>query len=333
MSYSSWTPAELLKVSSDFWLSAALHAGVKLDIFTPLCDAPLSAPELANKLELSERGLTMLLDALVALGLLEKEEKRYRSSTFSAEFLSSNSSKYLGHIIRHHHHLMSSWFQLDEAVRSGGPVRNRLSHEGEDIERESFLKGMFNLAMQMAPTIVNQVDLSGRSHLLDLGGGPGTYAVQFCWKNPDLKATIVDLPSTRDLAEKTISSFDLHDRIDFIAGDFQDDTLSGSYDVAWLSHVLHGEGEQGCANMLKKTVDALEPGGLLLIQDFILDDNRNQPLFPALFSLNMLVGTPEGKSYSEGEIREMLNAAGLENIERLPIDLPNGAGIIKGYKV
>ena len=332
MPYSSWTPPELLKVSSDFWLSSALHAGVKLDIFTPLSESPHAAPDLAHKLELSERGLTMLLDALVSLRLLEKDESNYRASSFSAEFLSSNSSKYLGHIIRHHHHLMGSWFQLDEAVRSGEPVRNRISHEGEEIERESFLMGMFNLAMLTAPTIVNQIDFSGHSHLLDLGGGPGTYAIQFCWKNPALRATIVDLPSTQKLAEKNITNFDLHDRVNFVAGDFHDGTLSGSYDVAWLSHVLHAEGEQGCAKMLKKTVNALEPGGLLLIQDFILDDNRSQPLFPALFSLNMLVGTPQGKSYSEGEIKDMLNAAGCEQVERLPIDLPNGAGIIKGYK-
>jgi len=332
MSHSPWTPPELLKVSSSYWLSCALHAGVKLDIFTPLNEATLSVPELAEKLTLSPRGLTMLLDALVALELLEKQESGYRNSTFSSEFLSTNSPKYMGHIIRHHHHLMNSWFQLDESVRTGEPVRNRLSHDGDDIEKESFLLGMFNLARQTAPTIVEQIDLKNRSRLLDLGGGPGTYAIHFCWKNPDLRATIFDLPSSQKIAENTIENFGLEDRINFIAGDFHDDLLHGSYDVAWLSHILHSDDETACSNLLAKTVDALEPGGELLIQEFILDDSRDRPLFPALFSLNMLVGTPHGKAYSEGEIRQMLSSTGLEHIERLPTELPNGAGIIRGTK-
>lgn len=329
---SSWTPPELLKMSSSYWLSSALHAGIKLDIFTPLNEAALSAPELADRLDCSERGLTMLLDALVAMKLLEKEEATYRCSLFSAEYLDSKSPEYLGHIIRHHHHLMDSWLQLAESVRSGKPVRNRLSHEGEAVERESFLMGMFNLAMQQAPKVADRIDLGSRTHLLDLGGGPGTYAIHFCLRNPELRATIFDLPSTRCFAEQTVTRFGLPDRIDFHAGDFQHDPIVGNYDVAWLSHVLHGEGENGCANLLKKTAQALQPGGMLMIQEFILDDSRDQPLFPALFSLNMLVVTPEGKAYSESELREMLSAAKLERIERLPVELPNGAGILIGYK-
>lgn len=332
MPHSSWTPPELLKISSSYWLSSAIHAGVKLDVFTPLSQTGLTAEELANRLKLSLRGLTMLLDALAALELLDKEDDNYRSSSFSAKFLSTDSPKYLGHIIRHHHHLMGNWSKLDEAVSSGEPVRERLSHEGEEIERESFLLGMFNLAMQMAPVIVSQIDLSSHFRLLDLGGGPGTYAIHFCQQNPNLNATIFDLSSTRSIAEKTVADFNLQERIEFLVGDFQDDEISGSYDVAWLSHVLHGEGESGCANMLEKTTAALDPGGLMLVHDFILDDSRDQPLFPALFSLNMLVGTPEGKAYSEGEIIDLLKTAGLEQIERLPIELPNGGGIISARK-
>ena len=332
MSHPAWTPAELLNMSGSYWLSSALHAGVKLDIFTPLSAAALSAAALAERLNCSERGLTMLLDALAAMELLEKESELYRSSPFAAECLASSSAGYLGHIIRHHHHLMGSWLQLDESVRSGQPVRNRLSHEGEAVERESFLLGMFNLALQQAPAIAERIDLGGRTRLLDLGGGPGTYAVYFCRRNPALRATIFDLPTTRDFAEQTVRRFGLQDRIDFLAGDFQQDPVRGGYDVAWLSHVLHGEGAAGCAALLDKTVAALEPGGRLLIQEFILDDRRDRPLFPALFSLNMLLVTPHGQAYSESELRTMLAAAGLEQIERLPIELPNGAGIMSGRK-
>lgn len=328
-----WTPPELLNMSGSYWSACALHAAVKLDLFTPLSNDPASAAVLATRLSLNERGLVMLLDALVALELLSKEGQNYQAAPFASKFLSTNSSGYLGHIILHHHHLVDSWARLDEAVRSGQPARRRVSHDSDERERESFLLGMFNLAMLLAPQVVKQVDLAKRKRLLDLGGGPGTYAIHFCLQNPELHATIFDLPTTRPIAEKTINQFNLQERINFIAGDFQKDSLTGRFDVAWLSHVLHGEGEEGCANMLRKTVAALESGGLLLVQEFILDDTRDGPLFPALFSLNMLLGTPQGKAYSETEISALLEAAGLVAVKRLPIELPNGAGVMCGRKV
>lgn len=328
----TWTPPELLKISGSYWSACALHAGVKLDLFTPLSAAPATAAELARRLALDERGLSMLLDALAALELLCKDENRYQASPFAARFLSANSSAYLGHIIQHHHHLVDGWARLDEVVRTGEPSRRRVSHDSDENERESFLLGMFNLAMLLAPQIVGQIDLSGRQRLLDLGGGPGTYAIHFCQRNPQLQATVFDLPTSRSIAERTIRGFDLQDRIRFVAGDFQGDPLCGSYDVAWLSHVLHGEGEDGCLRMLQKTVAHLEPGALLLVQEFILADSRDRPLFPALFSLNMLIGTPQGKAYSEGELTSLLEAAGLVQVARLPIALPNGAGVLCGRK-
>jgi hypothetical protein len=327
-----WTPPELLKMAGSYWSACTLHAGVKLDLFTLLNETPATAEDLSTQSGLSERGLTMLLDALASLDLLQKKKGIYFTTPFSSEFLSKTSAKYMGHIISHHHHLVESWSRLDESVLSGEPVRNRLSHEPSDAERESFLMGMFNMAMQMAPMVVPQIDLTGRSHLLDLGGGPGTYAIHFCIQNPAMKATIYDLPATRMFAKQTISRFSMQQRIDFQSGDFQDDVIVGQYDVAWLSHVLHGEGEEGCSNMLQKSVAALEPGGLLLVQEFILENDRTKPVFPALFSLNMLLGTPDGKAYSESEIVLLLQKAGLESVELLPIDLPNGAGVICGRR-
>ncbi len=329
----NWSPPELLNMSGSYWSTCALHAGVKLDLFTALSEMPATVVELAACRGFDERGLGMLLDALAALGLLNKDGESYQATPFASQFLSLNSPGYLGHIIQHHHHLVESWSRLDEAVRCGGPIRRRVSHEADEIERESFLLGMFNLAMMLAPQVVKQIDLAKRKHLLDLGGGPGTYAIHFCQENPELQATIFDLPTTRLIAEKTIRQFDLQERINFVAGDFQEDPLTGSYDVAWLSHVLHGEGAAGCANMLQKSADALEPGGLLLVQEFILNDRRDSPLFPALFSLNMLIGTPQGQAYSEGAITSLLEAAGLENVERLPMELPNGAGVMCGRKL
>jgi len=329
----NWNPAELLKLSGSYWSTCALHAGVKLDLFTPLATASLTAAELADKLTVPVRGLAMLLDALAALQLLDKEGDRYAATPFAGQFLSRSAPGYLGHIILHHHHLMESWSRLDEAVREDAPVRRRVSHEPSAEERESFLMGMFNLAMLNAPKVAAQVDLSGHRRLLDLGGGPGTYAIHFCQQNPQLQGVIFDLPTTRPFAETTLQRFDMAGRISFAAGDFLAGPIPGGFDVAWLSHVLHGEGPEGCAQLLANAVSALESGGLLLVQEFILDADRAAPLFPALFSLNMLLGTPQGKAYSEPELKELLQQAGLVEVKRLAVDLPNGAGIMAGRKI
>lgn len=325
-----WTPADLLQLSGGYWSACALHAGVQLDVFTPLSERPHSVTELAERLSCDVRSLAMLLGALAALGLLEKRGESFSASPFSADYLSRTSPNYLGYIIRHHHQLMSGWAKLDESVRTGGPIGERISHRDDAEARESFEMGMFNLAMLLAPRIVSQIDLTGRRRLLDLGGGPGTYAIHFCQRNPGLTAVVYDLPSTRPFAEKTIARFGLADRITFADGNFIDQGIEGRFDVAWLSHILHSEGGAGCGIILEKAMAALEPGGLILIQEFILDEAKDGPLFPALFSLNMLLGTPSGQSYSQGELTEMLERAGACDVGRLPIELPNGAGVIAG---
>ena len=190
--------------------------------------------------------------------------------------------------------------------------------------------GMFNMAMNMAPRIVPLIDLSGRSHLLDLGGGPGTYAIHFCRANPELAATVFDLPTTQPFAEKTIDGFDLSDRIAFRGGNFLEDDIGSGYDVAWLSHILHGEGPDDCRRILDKTARALIAGGLVIIHEFILDDTMDSPLFPALFSLNMLLGTSSGRAYSESQLQHMLAEAGAKQVRRIRFESPNDSSILIG---
>jgi hypothetical protein len=238
----------------------------------------------------------------------------------------------MGHIIRHHQHLVAGWARLPEAVQNGGPLRTEDSHSTDEELRESFLMGMFNLASQLAPHITRAIDLSGCRTLLDLGGGPGTYAIHFCAANPGLNSIIYDLPTTRSFAEKTVARYNLSDRIGFRAGNYHTDDLPEGCDAAWLSHILHIDGPRACAALLDKTVTALAPGGILMVQEFILADSKDGPLFPALFSLNMLLGTEAGQSYSQGELTALMAEAGLSGITRLTLELPNGAGIMVGRK-
>jgi SAM-dependent methyltransferase len=332
MDTNDWNIPALLQLSGGYWSTCALHAGVRLELFTRLAAGEHSAAETATLCGTDPRGTEMLLGALVSLGLLRKAGERYGLTPFAAETLVKSSPAYMGHIIMHHHHLMAGWSRLHEAVSSGVPVEGGFSASHDAAARESFLMGMFNLASQLAPVIAGAIDLAGRRRLLDLGGGPGTYAVHFCRRNPDLQGVIYDLPTSRDFAEGVVQRFGLSDRVRFTGGDFHVDPLPTGCDVAWLSHILHSYGPETCADLLAKAVDSLEDDGILLVQEFILDDTRDGPPFPALFALNMLLVTEGGRSYSGAELTALMEGAGLSDIRRLPLELPNGAGILIGRK-
>ena len=329
MEKQQWNPGTLLQLSGQYWATCTLHAAVKLDVFTAIGDQQIAGNDIAQKLNVNTEGVIRLLNALIAMNLLEKSDDKYSNVPAGNTFLSKDSPGYIGHIITHHHHLVDSWSKLDQAVKTGTPVRARVSDTSPEW-RESFLMGMFNIAMSVAPSLADKIDLSGRRHLLDLGGGPGTYAIHYCLKNPSLKATVYDLPTTRPFAEKTIEKFGLTDRIDFIDGDYVKEGIEGAYDVAWLSHILHGEGQKDCQRIIDKTVSTLEPGGMIIVHDFILANTMDGPLFPALFSLNMLLGTSDGQSYSEKQITDMLVKAGVKEIRRFPFQGPTDSGIITG---
>jgi predicted O-methyltransferase YrrM len=324
-----WTPGRLFEVSGSYWQTCALHAAVKLDLFSHLASRPQPADALAGEVGVDPRALEMLLNAVTAMGLLEKSGDRFACTNPARRYLRRSSEEYLGHMLLHHHHLYDAWGMLDAAVRTGKAVRGRASVD-DAARRESFLMGMFNLAMQVAPRVAEAIDLAGRKRLLDLGGGPGTYAVHFCRENPGLSATVFDLPTSRPFAEKTIARFGLQERVTFAPGDFHQDPVAGRFDVVWLSHILHAEGPVACRHIIARAVAALSPGGLLLVHDFFLGDDRAHPLFPALFALNMLLATAAGQAYSESEVRGMLAESGVSAVRRLDIQMPNDSGILMG---
>ncbi len=327
MAEERWNPGRLLKTSGAYWESFPLHVAVQLEVFTLIGEGSLSGEEIAATLRGNSRSVRALLDAIAAMGLLEKKADRYSNTEAAKTFLVKNSTGYIGFAIKHHHHLVSAWSKLSKAVKTGKPVRKK---KRTRAELESFLMAMFNNASGLAPGITREIDLSQRQHFLDLGGGPGTYAIHFCQANPNLRATLFDLPSTAPFARKTIRRFGLSSRIDFQAGDYLRDAVKGTYDVVWLSQILHSLGPERCRIVIEKAVSVLEPGGLILVHDFLLNDAHDGPLFPALFALNMLVNTEEGRSYSEGEVKDMLVKAGVRNVRRLLFRGPTDSGIICG---
>jgi SAM-dependent methyltransferase len=309
-----------------------VQAAVRLDIFTALAAGAQDEKELALALACDRRGFSMLITALFALRLLERREDGKIAAPESVlTLLSKKSPDYLGFIIQHHAHLMPGWAKLAEAVQQGKPTRaESASHTDSEAEREAFLFGMFNIARLQAEKVAEALDLSGRSKLIDVGGGPGTYAVYFCQKNPGLKATIFDLPTTEPFAKKIVACYGLTERINFAGGDFLGDTLPKGQDVAWLSQVLHGETVDDAARLLKNAAACLVPGGLLCVQEFVLDDDRGGPAHAALFALNMLVGTTGGQTYTAQELAAMMRAAGAVETSVLDVGLPQSCRVLVG---
>jgi len=324
-----WHPGQLLSTSSAYWRGCTLQSSVRLKVYSAIGEKHISGEELSELLGSDVAATILFLDALSAMGLLVKDGGKYRNSPEANQFLVESSPNYMGHIILHHHHLLDGWAQLDQRVQTGKPVTRR--SYGEDVERESFIMGMFNLAMQVAPQVADQVDLSGKKRLLDLGGGPGTYSIHFCKANPELEAVIFDRPTTEPFARNTIAQFELNERIGFMGGNFLQDPISGgSYDVVWVSHILHSNTPEQCRHIIKKCVDSMSKGGMILIHDFILDDNKDGPEFPALFSLNMLLGDTGGRSYSQEELFDMLKRSGVKRPERHSFKAKNDSSIIYG---
>ena len=336
MTQHQWHPGTLLETSGYYWKTCTLHAGVKLDVFTVIGKEKLAAEEIAARVGADSDAIARLLDALAAMELVEKDDGLYVNIGAAATFLSKDSPDYIGYMILHHHYLVDHWRRLDESVKTGKPLRAPEPGDDDtghnDAEREAFLMGMFNIASLTAPNLVEAVDLEGRRRLLDMGGGPGTYAIYFCRKYKALTATVFDLPTTRPFAEKTIDRFGMADRIDFEGGSYLDQELPGGYDAVWMSHILHGEGYDACREMIRKAWRAMNDDGMIIIHEFILDDTRTQPVFPALFSLNMLVGTEDGRAYTEGEIADMLKDAGFRDVKRLPFSGPTQSGLMTAIK-
>lgn len=339
------SPRPLLAMSDAYWKSCALHAGVALDVFTALADEAATPAALAARLGADARAMGMLLGALCALGLLERRGEVFAPSAVAAAYLVRGAPEYKGHIIMHHKHLLESFGRLDEAVRTGRSVRG--GAQRTEAEREAFLLGMYNNAMGIAPRLAPELDvllhgaglptLREHGRLLDLGGGPGTYAIHFCLARPDLTAAVFDLPTTRPFAEATAQRFGLGyagpgARLTFLPGDYTRDPVPGGFDAAWLSHILHGEGPDMAARIVAGAAAGLNRGGVLLVHEFLLNDTLDGPEFPALFSLNMLLGTPGGQAYSGGQVAGMLRAAGLTDIARLDFSGPGDTGVVAGRK-
>lgn len=322
----------LLQLGCGYWKSHVLFTAVEFDIFTLINKGKFTTKEISQAIHTNERATEMLLNALVSLELLAKEENSYKNSHLSNLYLIKGKPHYLGDFIHHFHNMMDNWAMLRETIETGKPVSlKNLPEEVDPHDLRDFITAMHNIASVKAEELCREIDLKSSKTLLDIAGGPGTYAIALAKANPHLHAVVFDLEHVIKLTHEFIESADMGGRVTTQAGNCLEDTFGENmYDAILASNLLHIYNPANNTMILKKCWDALKDGGQIIIHEFVLDETRTRPQFAALFSLNMLIGTQEGASYSESEYRTWLENTGFKDIKR--IGLESNSTLIIGKK-
>jgi len=300
---------EFAKITGGFRASRVVLTANNLRVFEHLGKG-LAAPELAKVLQTDPRATEILLDAVTALGLLRKTRGIFRRTAMAKQFLLPESPWYQGDMLRHLDTLWKNWSGLDDVVRTGTPDRS--GGRRHDV----FIRAMHNNAVLRVKSLLTALDLRGVKRALDLGCGPGTYGIELARRG--LEVTLFDLPNTVAIAHEMIRKAGVKN-ITFRGGDYHFDDIGSSYDLVLLSQVLHSHSPVENVALLGKVVDALAPKGQVAIHEFTLAEDHASPVMGALFSVNMLVNTAEGRSYSPKEMSGWLKKAGFGRIKKVDL--------------
>lgn len=300
-----------LRQTASFFTSRIILTANNFRLYDHLDLPGKTAQALAKTISADKRATEMLLNSLVAIGLLRKKNLTYSNSPVAARYLVSGKADYQGDILRHYSTLWDNWSGLDRVLKTGKPQRRAHDHE-------AFILGMHNLASLRTKGFMASLDLTRVKRVLDLGGGPGTYSMALARKCKDV--TIIDFPETLKIAKRLIDKAGLSKRVRLLPGDFTNDDIGNGYDLILISQILHAYDEKSCVAMLKNCCQALNPGGRAVIQEFPLDETRISPLSGALFAINMLVHTAGGSTYTPKEMSGWLNKAGFNNIKTTLLD-------------
>lgn len=305
-----------IAVIGNFMKSRVILTAAELNLFTHLHERPSTAKDLAEKLKLDTRATNRLLDTLVNLDLIKKQNTCYYL-TDSGLLLSAHHPETVLPFVLHHNNLWNSWSHLTEIVRNGpNPNRKPFFKRGEE-DQKAFIEAMHVIGRKLSRKIADAYDSSAFKRLLDIGGGSGTYTIAFLQKNPQLKAVIFELKGIIPLAEERIRAEGISDRVEFVGGDFYKDELPQGCDLALLSAIIHQNSPEKNLDLYRKTFWALNPGGAVLIRDYIMYESRTNPPEGALFALNMLISTPGGDTYTFPEVKETLEKAGFTEVNWL----------------
>jgi predicted O-methyltransferase YrrM len=306
---------ELDEITGAYRQAVVVLTANRLRLFDSLAKRPGTAGALARRHGLDERALTILLDALAALGLLTKKGRTYSCKPFAARYLASGSPLFIGNMIDHRFNLISSWIRLPDVVKKGSPVHPPEQRRSAKEHRE-FILAMADIGRRSAKKMLDTIDLAGSKNMLDLGGGPGYYAIAACRKHPGIHAVVFDLPETKPIAREEIRRAGMQKRIDVIGGDFLKGSFGSGYDLILISNIVHSLSYREMTRLFGKAHRAMAAGGRVIVKDFYIDEKRTSPVESALFAVNMLVRTKSGNCYTSSEISGALRKAGFTGIRR-----------------
>ena len=307
---------DLHAISTGFIKSKIVLAAAELGLFEIATGAGVSAEEAADGIDGDARATEILLDALVAVEILDKHDARYRLRTELEPVLREDSPSQTVSMLRHRNLMFRNWSQIEDRIlgRGSAPGSDReLLHD--PWANRNFIRAMISASRDLAPAVVDQIDLAGVRRVADLGGGPGHYSEEFASRNETVEAWLVDLPQTLETARELECGGLRHDRVHAFPWDFYEDPAPAdlpSFDLVFVSQVLHAEPPERNRGLFRKIAALLEPGGRLVVHEFFVDPDWTSPTEAALFAVNMLAMTPGGRTYTEQEVEEWAREVGLE---------------------
>ncbi len=325
-------PGPIMQLATGYWNAATLLAANELRLFDALADGPHNAAQIAEHLQTPLRSTEMLLDACAGLDLLlkyrasdrEEEAWTYANTPSVAVFLVSGRPAYLGDAIRWSGDQYAAWGDLAHSVRANKPAVTPAAHLGGDPEEtRRFVLGMHSRALSVARSVAHFLPFEHTKSLLDVGGGPGTYALLLAQKHPALRVTVLDLPGVIAVADELIAQSGLSDRVQTLPGDATTaDYGQAQYDGVLFSGVLHQMDAPTIQALFGKAFRALRPGGILTVSDVMLDASKTQPAFATLFSLQMLLTSQAGGVFASDDCARWLTDAGFTDVHAQPLPPP-----------
>jgi predicted O-methyltransferase YrrM len=316
-----------------FQRSRILLTGFELGVFTAVGQGRAGSAEVADRIGTDPRATDRLMNALVATGFLDKQDGLFANTEEGRRFLVQGSPGYLAGL-GHSNRLFQAWSTLTEAVRAGTAVAATPFEDRSEAQFEPFIAAMHERAKDSADELVGLLDLAGVDRVLDVGGGSGVYAMAFARAGERAgrrtRAVVLDLPPVAAIARRYIAGAGLADRVTAVAGDYLKDDFGAGFDLVFLSAIVHINSPEENRDLAARACAALNPGGRVAIQDFVMDQERTEPAFGAVFALNMLVNTTRGDTYTEAEIAAWLREAGCAEVVR--IDSGPATSLVVGRK-
>ena len=328
------SPGPLFDLALSYRRSKALLTAVELGLFSVLAMRPLDANELTARLDLHPRGACDFFDALVALGLLGRDDSgRYRNAPAVDQFLDRAKSRYIGDVLhRASRRAYGNWNSLPIALRTGQPQSGAFGTDGygalyeHDAALEEFLRAMSGSSLMFANGLAQRLDWSRYTRILDIGTAEGCVPVQLALSHPHLVGSGFDLPPVEPWFNRYVGRHGLSDRLRFHVGDFHCDPFPEA-DVVILGRVLHNWNVSTKKVLLGKAHAALPPGGILVVGETLIDNARRANADALLASLHMLIETTGGHEATGADYAAWLEAVGFRDVRVQDLDCAQSAVI------